>query len=181
MHSGTHLLRYVILKAYDKTTPEDEHFFNGTSGNTMVTFHLNHDNFPKEYVELMERDDIEVFCPLRHPSRMWESYRKRLHNSAEGQHKRSKFELQWKRQMDLVDKYNPYYLHVDHEIRDHEVEIMAKVLDLPLKGDWRVNAKSGSVCGTHALDTNGLPPEYEYEAFYYETIERMKNIDPGRI
>jgi len=167
MHSGTHLLRFDILKAFYKMEPEGEHFFNGSSGRIMHTFHLNHDQFPPKLIDTM--DQLPVFTCLRHPSRMWESYKKRSVKDRMN-YRRDKYELQWKRMIDIVSKKDPLYVHVDvPEIRDEQVRKMGEALDLPLSCDWKVNPRSGSVHGTHNYDTyeDGIPQEFI--DFYNET------------
>lgn len=170
MHSGTHILRFCILQGYYKMTPDAKHLFNGTSGNKMHVFHLNHDQFPREYIYMM--DAIPVFSSLRHPYRVWQSFVKRTEHDRIN-YRLDKFNIQWRRLIDIVDKYDPLYVHVDvPEIRDEQVRKMGESLDLDLSFDWKVDAKSGSVCGTHQIDVyEDKRISKEFIDFYNEKLD----------
>jgi hypothetical protein len=172
MHSGTHLLRFDILKGFYKGEPEGKHFFNGSSGRVMNVFHLNHDQFPQKLIDMM--DQLPVFTCLRHPSRIWESYKKRQ-TKDQYNYRWNKYELQWRRLIDIVSKRDPLYVHVDApEVRDEQVKRMGEALDLPLECDWKINARSGSVYGTHNYDTYEKDIPKEFIDFYYETMNNNR-------
>lgn len=170
MHSGTHLLRFEILKKQYKMEPDAEHFFDGDTDNRAYVFHLNEDQMPMVYLSMMEQ--LPVFTSLRHPYRIWQSYKKRAERDRLN-YRHEKFCLQWNRLIDIVSKNDPFYVHVDApEIRNDQVEKMADFLNLPLKTDWPVNAKSGSACGMHEIEVYSDPmiPQ-KFIDFYYETMK----------
>lgn len=171
-HSGTHVLRYQILNAYFEDGDQGC-FFNGDSKNKMVKCHTDQIfRFEKEL------NTYPVFTSLRHPRRIAKSFEERHEKFGNRLNNYAKDNLHnhFHILMDLIDKKNPFYLHVDHEIRDQEVQNMADFLNLPLKSDWSVCKRSGAVCGNHDIDIEDCPKVPEvYEHFYHETIERMKN------
>jgi hypothetical protein len=173
MHSGTHILRFCILKGFYKMEPNGPHLFNGQTENKMHVFHLNHDQFPAEYISMMQ--SIPVFTSLRHPYRIWQSYVKRSERDRIN-YRHEKFILQWRRLIDLVAPNNPHYVHVDApEIRDKQVEEMGESLGLELGYDWTVDAKSGSVAGTHQIDVrDDKRVPQEFIDFYYETMNNNR-------
>ena len=169
MHSGTHILRFCIMKGYHRGSPQKEYFFNGESGRKMNVFHLNPEPFPQEYEEMMA--ELPVFTSMRHPYRMWESYKKRSEKDRRN-YRHDVFLRQWDRLIKIVSKYDPLYVHVDApEVRDLQVQRMAEKTGLPLKYDWGVNTWSGSVHGNHAIDVReDKKVPQEFIDFYYETM-----------
>lgn len=172
MHSGTHLLRYQILGASFKDRTDGK-FFNNGSGNEMIKFHV--DQIPRFRREL---DSYPVFAPLRHPRRVAQSFKMRADIRARVPYTRENFDHQWRMMIDEVDKRNPIYLHVDHSVRDYEVDLLRKATNLPLEKNFEVCRKSGAICGNHDVDLDDCPEVLaEFEDFYFNTIDRMKERD----
>lgn len=172
MHSGTHLLRHVVLKAEGKNE-QDLALFNGNSDNKMFTFHLT--ECERHKAELK----YPIFTSLRHPRRIAESFRRRAQHITKPRYPYTQeyYDIQFRELIDRIAPLDPIYLHVDHDVRDKEVQLISDAVNLPLKADWSVNKASGSVAGTHDIDLD-LCPEVnsEYIDFYYSTIERMEKL-----
>jgi len=170
MHSGTHLLRYVILNGYVKNKNEDC-FFNGDSGRIMTTFHVH--SHTDQYKDLLNKNP--VFTCLRHPLRMIQSYRRREGPGVGLSQKIQHFHAGWKWMMEQLPE-KALFVHIDSDKRDAQVDAMSEALNLPLIKDWRVNEFSGSVHGTHNVGINGSDPEVkqEYIDYYYETLNGSK-------
>jgi len=171
MHSGTHVLRYQILRAHFEDG--DECFFNGNSKNKMVKCHVDQlHRFSKEF------ESYPIFTSLRHPRRIAKSFeeRRQKFNNNMNNYTWESFNNQFRILIDHVAKKDPFYLHVDNDVRDHEVELMKYFLGMPLEPNWDVCKRSGAVCGNHDIDLDQCPSvPLEYEDFYFNTIERMKN------
>lgn len=169
-HSGTHVLRYQILRAHFEDG--DECLFNGDSKNKMVKCHTDQlFRFSKEF------ENYPIFTSLRHPRRIAKSFEERHEKFGNrlNNYTWDNFHNHFRILIDLVDKKSPFYLHVDNDVRDKEVEVMREFLDLPIESNWEVCKRSGAVCGNHDIDIDQCPEvPQEYIDFYYETIERMK-------
>lgn len=173
MHSGTHVLRYQILKAFFQDGDTDC-YFNGNSGNTMVKCHVD-----QLYRFQKELDTYPVFTSLRHPRRIAASFRQRraLFNNKMNNYTEESFHRQFRALIDEVAPKGPFYLHMDDDIKDKEVEVIGEFLDLPLKPNWEVSKRSGAVCGNHDIKLVDCPEvPQEYEDFYYDTIELMRKL-----
>jgi hypothetical protein len=169
MQSGTHLLRFEILRRFHKGNPTALHYFDGETDNRSFVFHLHEPEYQYIYQSMMEQ--LPVFTSLRHPYRMWQSYLRRQTKDRMN-HTIDLFNLQWNRQINVTAKYNPMYVHVDNEeIRDKQVDEMGKFLNLPLKTNWPVNNHSGSVHGMHKVKIQqDKRISKEFIDFYYETM-----------
>jgi hypothetical protein len=78
--------------------------------------------------------------------------------------------------IDFISKYNPMYLHVDHEIRDHEVDLISNAVGVDLPHDFSVGKRSGSRFNNHEIPLEDCPQvPAEYEDFYYQAIDKMKS------
>ena len=172
MHSGTHLLRYVVLRARGKTEPELAWYddWEDTKYGTprMRTFHLTECKDNQQYIA-----NLQVFTSLRHPRRIRESFRRRqdVGNHARYPYNQETFDWQWREMIDNISKHDPIYLHVDDEVRDKEVALIAKAIDKPCVADWAVGKESGSVTGTHDIAIDDCPEvPQEYIDFYFDTI-----------
>jgi hypothetical protein len=154
MHSGTRLLRNVILEGQD---------FTG-----FHTYEM--DKYRKELNEGL------IISPLRHPRRIAKSFKDRERKNTKWPYAKIHLDNQWKL-MVLIDKFNPLYLHVDDEIKNKEIELISDAVEKDLVSDWTVCSRSGEGLGNHDIDLDDCPeaPQYQID-FYYETIERMNNL-----
>lgn len=177
MHSGTHVLRYQILKAHFQEDDKDTCFFNGNSKNKMHGFHVDQAHRFESQLH-----NCKIFSPLRHPRRVARSFKSRERAKSRmpyiQQNVYNQFDI-----MSMLDKrFDIIYLHVDApEVRDLEVELMAWELNLPLEKNFEVCRRSGSVAGNHDIPLDNCPevPD-KYINFYYETIERMRELHGRR-
>lgn len=171
MHSGTHLLRYQILQAHFKDD-EDTCLFNGNSGNVMHKFHVD-----QWYDHRRELENFPVYAPLRHPRRIAASWMKRQGGRPRRPYTIGYLEEQLEIMQEVIDTYNPLYLHVDHPVRDIEVDLIGRSLWLPIKACWDVCKRSGSVTGLHNIPIKDCPQiNKKYIDFYYETVERVAYV-----
>ena len=160
-HTGTHLLRYCILRAYYKPDNTLEPLFNGDSGDVMHELHLD---LPIDYDA--RKLEGPIFSSLRHPARVAFSFlgRKRPMEV---------FHNQWRR---LIDELHPYvdaYVHVDSENRNSEVSRIGDILGLNLTCDWDLLGHSGSRLGNHNIEIDKCPQvPSEYIDFYYDTLSK---------
>ena len=169
MHSGTHLLRYQILGSFFKD--DESPNFNGNSNNKMIGFHVDQRHRFEREIE-----DYQIFAPMRHPRRIAKSFNSRKKLKARLPYTQKNLDKQWDILIDL-DKKNPIYLHVDNDIRNKEVELISRAVEIELLPDWTACRRSGAVAGNHEVDLDDCPqaPQYQID-FYYETIERMKDL-----
>jgi len=153
MHSGTHVLRYRVLKPFM---------------DDMVKFHLTEcDRFKREL------DELPIFTSLRHPRRIMESYRRRaeLKRKTRYPHDRATLDWQFRELIDNISKRSPLYLHVDDECKHIEVDVMEEFLGRPLGRDFSVSLETNARCGTHDVDIDDCPEvPQEYIDFYYGTM-----------
>ena len=175
MHSGTHVLRYQVLNAHFQDD-EDTCFFNGNSKNKMHGFHVD-----QAYRFQSKLEGNHILSPLRHPRRIAKSFKSRERAKSRMPYTEKNLYKQFDLMMDLDELYPILYLHVDHEIRDSEVELMSWALVLPLEKNFEVCKRSGSVAGNHEVPLDECPevPQH-YIDFYYETIQRMRELHGGR-
>lgn len=150
MHSGSRILRYRVLEDIEK-----------------IEFHLTEcDRFKNEL------GNYKLFTSLRHPRRVRESFRRReaLKRHPRYPYNQEWFDIQWRQMLDNVSKHKPFYLHVDHECRDKEVDKMEEWIGKPLGRKWEFIEDSSSA-GTHDIDIEDCPEvPQEYIDFYYETM-----------
>ena len=179
MHSGTHVIRYQILRAYFQDGDTD-HFFNGPAHqpwkNTLHGFHVD-----QAHRYQNQLDNLPVFAPLRHPRRIAKSFKSRERAKSRMPYTEQNLYKQFDLMMAMDELYDIMYLHVDHEVRDLEVELMAWELKLPLEKNFEVCKRSGSVAGNHETPLEECPEvSQHYIDFYYETINRMRDLHGER-
>jgi hypothetical protein len=150
MHSGTRLLRNVILKDIEV--------------NGFHTYEM--DKFTGEGL---------VISPLRHPRRIAKSFKDRERKGVKWPYSKENLDYQWDCMLE-IDKYNPFYVHIDHEIRDLEIDLISDKIGVKLEKNWTVSKESGAQLSNHDIDLDQCPevPQYQVD-FYFKTIERMKN------
>lgn len=179
MHSGTHTLRYEILKEEGDGKNKDNWNFMGSGPSardcevsTILGGHLNNSMMDKWEDAFKE---FPVFTCLRHPVRIAETFRRR------GKCIRHLNEM-WMNMIEVVDKYDPFYIHVDDkQVRDAQVKLMGEILGLPLKTNWPINKDTNSITGTHDFDisdTKDVPQEFI--DFYYEKRYATENLQSKR-
>lgn len=130
-HTGTQFVQKLFEDAgyiaTDKTPKE--------AGNSCNYFHRCH-MAPSVMTELNDwlklTDDMPLVIPLRHPVEVLQSWLVR---------KKQPKQLmeQWKILVDYVDiKYEPLYLPLDHDDRDHYFTNLRLKTDLGLKTNWPI-------------------------------------------
>jgi hypothetical protein len=166
MHSGTHVLRYKILRAFFKDN-EDTCLFNANSKHEMVGFHVD------ELYRFIEDMDSQVIVPMRHPRRIAKSWKSRERIPARTPYCAENLYSQLEQLQDL-DKYNPMYVHIDMpEIRDKQVQELGALLGLDLHYDWVPDRESGSVAGNWDIEIEQCPEvPQKYIDWYYETARK---------
>jgi hypothetical protein len=163
MHSGTHVLRYKILRAFFKDN-EDTCLFNANTKNELVWFHVDQEH------RHVECQDSIVVIPMRHPRRIAKSWKSRERTPARRPYNEENLYSQLSQQMDL-DKYNPLYVHIDMpEIRDKQVQELSELLGLDLHYDWVPDRVSGSIAGNWDAKIEQCPEvPGVYIEWYYKT------------
>jgi len=154
MHSGTHLLRALILRC-------------GPQGRDAHSLHVNEIDYNTGDIGWPDNfKNNLVIAPLRHPSRMLASFESR-------ELEYNEFKQQWDEFIERVHPFVNQYLHIDMPIvRDQEVAKIGKLLDCEIVPDWSVNIKSGSMRGNHSRAINECPKApKEYINFYYKTSD----------
>ena len=163
MHSGSRVLRYQILKAHEKNGDEDDCLFNGNSGRKMIDFHTTEtDRFTNEIA------NYPIFTSLRHPRRIMASFdlRASYKTTPRYPYDETTYNQMFRALIDDIAPRDPIYLHVDHPVRDKEVEVIREATGLPIEADWSV--KDGH---TDKLAIGDCPPVLqEYIDFYYGTM-----------
>lgn len=160
MHTGTHLLRYCVLRAYYQPDKTENPLFDGDSSNQMYTAHLDQ---PIDYEKC--KSEGPIFSSLRHPARAAYSFLGRKRPMAE-------FYKQWDRLLNELHPYVDAYVHVDSiPNRDRQVLEIGNILGIDLSCAWDLEGHSGSRLGNHNIHINDCPEvPGEYIDFYYETL-----------
>ena len=155
MHSGSRVLRDRILGGFDK-----------------VQFHLTEcDHYAGQF------GNYQIFTSLRHPARIWESFKRRAAKRTKPRYPYNKetYDWQWREMLDRISKLeNVHYLTVDgpDEVRNAQIDAFEAVLDVKLSRDFTVEDNPG-FCGTHDSKIDDLEPvDQEYVDFYYSVSQK---------
>jgi hypothetical protein len=159
-HSGTHLLRHIVLEEIEQVG------FAARIENGMMAGHLL--NASANVIRKACEDADKVYTPLRHPVRIWASFKKK---GAPWEY----YMEQWGLMVNMLSQYSPTYFHTDiPELRVIEAASIRKELSLPTKEiDWTPRKETGCIRGTHTLE---VTPELEAEIpswileFYNSTL-----------
>jgi hypothetical protein len=114
-----------------------------------------------------------LVVPLRHPSRVYESYVKvpRVNRSYE------LFNFQWNAFIDTIDKYNPFYIHVDKEdLREEEIKLLSNELNIKLGKEWNLKyteAKTYDLDENYLVNKNKKFVKEKFINFYNRTLENV--------
>lgn len=162
MHSGTHVVRYKILRAFFKDN--EDCLFNGNSKNELTGFHVD------QMYRFMDKMQGHIVVPMRHPRRIAKSFQSRARMPA----RRPYNEENLYEQLTLlqeVDKYNPMYIHIDiPEVRDKQVQAVSEALGLDLEYNWEPSRESGAVAGNHDVRIEDCPQVPQiFIQHYYKT------------
>lgn len=129
MHTGTHLIRDVILKDHDK------HVFH-------VSEHLHRLNCDPE-----ELRNNPVVSPLRHPRRVAESWKRRGSDL-------NTLRSMW---ISLMHNFAPFvdvFICIDSPARDRQLGRLNKILGTSITTDWPVE---GSRANTEGISIDLCP------------------------
>lgn len=174
MHTGTRLLTIEILKGTrgGKYNLDDYKYTNippmcGDTDDGDDHLHVGH--VFSENMDLW-REAMRKFptiVPLRHPSRVLESYRRRGKSE-------DVYKSQWDNLISLVKDFKVLYLHADMpNIRDDELKNISELAGWNVSSDFPATKKTGSEYGTHDLTISDellSDTPKEYIDFYMETV-----------
>lgn len=158
MHTGTHVIRNQVFSGF-----QEIHFkglgFQGNKG--QVVGHLLN-NTVCHWIKAFDKFG-NIFMPIRHPSRVLESFRRR--DKCERFYRE-----QWDLFLEIGAAYDITYLHIDDlALRDKQVVRISEQIGMPVTPSWELE---GSEHGTHDMEiTQGLldqTPE-RYIRFYEDT------------
>jgi len=165
-HSGSHLLFVELLNTDYKGINKKPWFhwttdFTETGENTVIWNHLKNDAMV-QWKKLFKQHPIVT--PIRHPWRIAQSHIKRQKKDLK------EFHEHFNNLMNIVDKYNPLYIHIDHESRESDIKKLSKLIGRKVKTDWPVSKRTG--CLTHTHDFNGVVPLPDNYLSFYESTFR---------
>jgi hypothetical protein len=141
-HSGTHLLKNDIFKAFKNASYVQALDGGCDDGDYSVTWHVVGQNFDT-MAEVMDLG-IPIISPMRHPARVKESYIRR--GMYPPRCDSQSFDTQWKNMIKIYEKYDPMYIHIDSENRDSDVLKVASKISRDLHTDWPL---LGATHGVH--------------------------------
>ena len=111
-------------------------------------------------VEKCHKADI-ICTPLRHPSRVYESFVRR------GQSIESMLQ-QWRLMAYYLDEKQPFYVHIDEDVRDADVKALRSAAGLPDRDiDW---TPVGNEHNTNLLSTTNNKSQDWVMDFYRRTL-----------
>lgn len=158
-------MKYGLFSGFDHKTPIT---YEPGPGDTVIYQHVYKKHFDL-WGDLLNNP---IVVPLRHPFRVWESYRRR------GRLDRGfdVFVEQWDMMINQFHPLNPMYIHIDSDSRDQEVQAVCEALDRDLAVDWAdiIRGKPGTE-STFDLPLPEIMPSYlpaEYTDFYHDTISQ---------
>ncbi|MCP4317736.1 MAG: hypothetical protein GY789_17385 [Hyphomicrobiales bacterium] len=160
-HTGTNLLEDILKNGGFSRFPL-EGGPRDVEGDAYYVGHVLHMNHSRQ-AEALGRE-IPVICPLRHPYRVEESWKRRGKNIGE-----------------MVDAFRDLvgrssganFLPVDIPGRNYWLERLAGVLGRDLATDWPVKR---SVCGTHSLELGECTPSLPVVALARELSEFLRGF-----
>jgi hypothetical protein len=165
MHSGTHVVRYKILRAFFKDN-EDTCLFNANTKNEMIGFHVD-----QAYRFQRELQEGFVVIPMRHPRRIAKSWRSRERTPARRPYNTDNLYSQLDQLIEL-HKYDPFYIHIDvPEIREQQVQELGELLNLDLFYDFVPDRESGSIAGNWNVDLDNCPEVPDKYIQHYENTK----------
>ena len=81
--------------------------------------------------------------------------------------------------IECVAPYDPMYLHIDHPIRDKELQRISEFIGKDIETTWPIGSSSGCFMGNHDASIETDPRiSQEFIDFYYETIQ---NVDSNTV
>ena len=155
MHSGSRILRDRILPDFEK-----------------IQFHLTE---CKHYES--QFGNYHIFTSLRHPARIWESFKRRAakRTSPRYPYNQETYDWQWREMIDRISKLDKvHYLTVDgdDDLRNKQIDEFEDVLKVKLSRDFTVEPNP-NFCGTWDTKVADLDPvNQEYVDFYYSIADR---------
>jgi len=119
MHSGTHLIKDEIFKDFHHLSWNED---IGDEKLYKVCFHVTDATICKI--------KHPCYVPLRHPVRIIESHKRR--------NREGLIDQQFKNMINIVDKYDPFYLFIDEPIRNRQIDEMSEMVNHKLETDLPV-------------------------------------------
>ena len=147
MHSGTHLLRYEILKPFadypHHPVIEGVHYHRGGHPITAM----------KTQVEGWMSSSDFIVSPMRHPARILQSFISRKRPINYDIYEGSDYESQWRNFIEFYNKYDISLIHIDdEENRDEQVINFSNKIGIYLTPNWPVTKRTGCFQGNHNLE-----------------------------
>ena len=134
IHTGTTLCDRYIFRDFEN------HKRHVTSGNIELIFK-----------DLATYDFDAIVVPLRHPTKVLRSYK------AKGFPTLEMFHEQWNNMINIISTLDPFYLHIDCEERDLELQAISDCLNVDLPNEWPV---LNATAIPYELPITGIPEEF---------------------